>query len=667
MAGKSFKSLPIFFAKLFHRSRMADLNGQESYEFDGFRLIPGEGLLLRNGEPVPLTPKAFETLLFLVRRRGHLVQKAELMDNVWGDAFVEENAVSKCVWSIRNALGEDPKSAKYIQTVPKRGYRFVADVRMPDGDEASTDGILSSRARSSLALSGTAERPKRLRTVLISTVVIALVALGLSAWAFRGWLPIPGNRPVVKSLTVVPLENDSGDPADDYLVTGISDALIGDLSRIGDLHLHALPADLRLPTATRDPREIGQRLSVDGILTGSVSRSGDRVRISVQLVHAATSRNLWARTYERDMRGVQSIGADIARTVADEIRITITPKELERLGNPHGVNPEAYDQYLRGRYFLNLQNPKDQDTAIAALERAVEIDPSFAAAHAEIAQAYTWKHFSFTPDLPELPEKAFIATEKALSLDPNAATAYLARGRLQWTPNNHFPHEKTIADYKRALALNPNLGEARNQLALVYCHVGLLDEALREAHEGVRIDPTNNLLQLRIGQTLNSQAKYEEALAVLRAVPDELHPSMIGHQTAWALFNLGRVEDAKAKIEQLIREKPDKGGTFASMQAVMAAAEGRHDEAEELIRQAIEKGKGFGHFHHTAYTIGCAYALMNKRKEAIKWLEIAAETGFPCYPTFEVDRNLDNLRGDPMFASFLRKLRLQWEHFKSLE
>jgi len=644
---------------------MADLNGQESYEFDEFRLIPGEGLLLRKGEPVPLAPKAFETLLFLVRQRGHLVQKADLMDKVWGDAFVEENALSKCVWSIRNALGEDPKSAKFIQTVPKRGYRFVADVRVSADGGAITDMLSSSSATSSLSSSAPVERPARFRSVLISTVAIALV-LGLSAWAFREWLPIPGNRPVVKSLTVVPLENSSGDPAEDYFVEGITDSLTGDLARIEALKVIALPADLRLPSATRDPHEIGQSVGVDGVLTGSVSRSGDRVRISVQLVHAATSRTLWANTYEPDIRGVQSIGAEIAQTIAHEIRITITPKELERLGRPHGVNPEAYDQYLRGRYFLNRQNVKDQDTAIAALERAVDIDPTFTAAYGELSQAYTWKGFSFAPGEKDLAEKAFIATEKAKSSDPDLeGLYYLARGRLSWTTEEHFQHERAIADYKQALALTPSLDEARNQLALVYSHIGLLDDALREAREGVRINPRNNLLQLRIGQTLNSQGKYEEALAVLRGIPDETHPSVIGHQTAWALFNLGRVEEAEAKVEQLKLEHADKGGTFAAMQAVIAALRGQHAEAEEFIRQAIENGKGFGHFHHTAYTIGCAYALMNKKTEAIKWLETAAETGYPCYPNFEVDKNLDNLRRDPMFAAFMKKLRARWEHFKS--
>jgi tetratricopeptide (TPR) repeat protein len=165
---------------------------------------------------------------------------------------------------------------------------------------------------------------------------------------------------------------------------------------------------------------------------------------------------------------------------------------------------------------------------------------------------------------------------------------------------------------------------------------------------------------------LNSQTKYEEALIVLRGIPDEVHPSVVGHQTAWALFNLGRKDEASEKLQRLLKDHSDIGGTFASLEAVIAASAGRDDDAEELIKQAIEKGKGFGHFHHTAYTIACAYALMNKRGEAIKWLEEAAETGFPCYPLFEKDANLDNLREDPRFATFLSKSKTQWEHFKTV-
>jgi len=260
-----------------------------------------------------------------------------------------------------------------------------------------------------------------------------------------------------------------------------------------------------------------------------------------------------------------------------------------------------------------------------------------------------------------------VAAEKALSLDPNLAVAYLARGRILWTPANHFPHEKAIREYRRALTLNPNLDEARNQLALVYCHIGAFDEALEESHKAIAANPNNNLAQFRIGQTLNFQGKYEQALSVLRAIPREVNPALVGYQIAWALFNLGRKDEASVMLEQLLKDYPeDNGGLFTSVQAVLAASAGQEQTAEDKIRLAVERGKGFGHFHHTAYHIACAYALMNKSEQAIKWLEAAAEDGFPCYPLFERDTNLDNLRQDARFVTLLAKLRNQWEYYRTI-
>jgi tetratricopeptide (TPR) repeat protein len=284
-----------------------------------------------------------------------------------------------------------------------------------------------------------------------------------------------------------------------------------------------------------------------------------------------------------------------------------------------------------------------------------------------LAQAYVWKLFLFSPDEKQWAQKAFVEAEKALALDPDAATAYLARGRLLWTPANRFPHEKAIREYRRALTLDPTLDEARNQLALVYSHIGAFDEALQESHNAINTNPNNNLAQFRIGETLNFQGKYEEALSVLRAMPGEANPALVGYQIAWSLFNLGRKEEASAALDQLLKDHPDdRGGLFTSVRAVLEASAGHERLAEEKIKSAVEVGQGYGHFHHTAYNIACAYALMNKPEQAVKWLEMAAEDGFPCYPLFDRDPNLNNVRQDARFITFLAKQRQQWEHYRSL-
>jgi len=496
---------------------------------------------------------------------------------------------------------------------------------------------------------------------------LSALLLGLNAGGLRERLLGKGNPVRIQSLAVLPLENLSGDPSQDYFADGITEALITDLAKISVIRVMSRSSVMRYKSARKPLPEIGRELNVDAVLTGSVVRSGERVRITVQLVHAATDRNLWADSYERDLRDVPALQREMARDVVGAVRINLRPQEQVQSGSVRPVNPEAYDLYLRGRFYLNRKDRDDNEAAIMTLERAVAIDPTFASAYAELAQAYVWKLFLFAPGETQWEEKAFVAAEKALSLDPDLAVAHLARGRLLWTPANHFPHEKAIREYRRALALNPNLDEARNQLALVYCHIGAFDEALQESQKAVMANPNNNLAQFRTGQTLNFQRKYEQALSVLRTLPKEVNPALVGHQTAWALFNLGRKEEASDIIEQFSRDYPeDSGGLFTSIEAVLAASGGHERKAEDKIKSAVKRGNGFGHFHHTAYSIACAYALMNKPEQAIKWLEIAAEDGFPCYPLFEKDRNLDSLRQDAHFVTFMTKLRQQWEYYRTI-
>ena len=653
------------------------------YEFGPFRLIPEERQLLRDNQPVPLTPKCFDLLVVLVENTGHLIEKDQLLKRIWPDSFVEEANLSVNMSALRRALGEGPNEHQYVETVPRRGYRFVAGVteRWDDGiqsparestEEADDKQSVADNARqtstpSQAAASGPGLLFQPWALALIGLLSVSALLLGLNVSGLRDRLLGKVNPVSIQSLAVLPLENLSNDTSQDYFGDGMTEALITDLAKIGAVRVMSRSSVMKYKGARKPLSEIGRELNVDAVLTGSVVRSGERVRITVQLVHAATDRNLWADSYERDLRDVLALQREVARDIVDQVSIKLRPQEQVQTGSIRPVNPAAYDLYLRGRYYLNRQNKDDNEAAITALEHAVATDPSFAAAYAELAQAYVWKLFLFAPGEAQWSEKAFVAAEKALSLDPNLAVAHLARGRILWTPANRFPHEKAIREYRRALTLDPTLDEARNQLALVYCHIGAFDQALQESREAVATNPNNNLAQFRIGQTLNFQGKYDEALSVLRTIPRDANPALVGHQIAWALFNLGKKEEASALLEQLLKDHPeDTGGVFTSIQAVLAASAGQERLAEDRIKSAIEKGKGFGHFHHTAYHIACAYALMNKPELALKWLEVAADDGFPCYPLFERDANLDSLRQDEKFIMFLAKEKQQWEHYKTI-
>lgn len=627
------------------------------YEFGPFRLIPEERQLLRDGEPVALTPKAFDLLVVLVENGGHLVEKEELIRRVWADRFVEEANLSVNISALRRALGEGANDNDYVETVPRRGYRFVAEVReRSDGASPDTPPVPAD---------DTAQVHPRQRWPIFAVVTAAaILILALLVPAVRERFSSSTRASRVDSIAIVPFENASGDRTQDYFADGMTDALVTELAGVGTLRLVSRAPAGRDSRPTASPGRIASDLGVDAVLSGSVRRNGDDLEVDVKLFDAKSGRIRWAETYRRDAGEMAALERELTH---DTIRATgreLAPESEQKLAGVARVKPEAYDAWLRGQFYLHRQTRESVDAAIAALESAVRIDPSFAAAHAELAQAYVWKLFLFAPKEARWSERAFVESEKALALDPGLAVAYLARGRLLWTPANHFPHENAIREYRRALARNPSLDEARNQLALIYCHIGAFDEALRESRTAVLINPGNALAQFRTAQTLNFQGKHEEALAALRSLPSDVNPALIGQQVVWALYNLGRTREASDALAQLLRENPkDEGGLFTSLGAMLAASAGEKQTAETRIAEAVKRGEGFGHFHHTAYHIACAYALMNDRGAAVKWLQLAADDGFPCYPLFARDPNLRNLREDPRFIAFMTSMKKQWEQY----
>jgi non-specific serine/threonine protein kinase len=475
-----------------------------------------------------------------------------------------------------------------------------------------------------------------------------------------------GAEPVrIRSLAVLPLANMSRDPAQEYFADGMTEELITRLAHIGEVRVISRTSSMHFKGTTKTLPEIARELNVDGIVEGSVRRAGDRVRVTAQLIHVATDQHLWAESYERHMGDVLVLQSEVARAIAGEIQVKLTPQERARLGKARAVDPEAYDLYLRGRLRLEKLNKLDNETGIQLLERAVARDPTFAAAYAELARGYVNRFYYFVPEEQKaLEDKAQIAVEKALAADPDLADGYIARGVLLWTPARRFPHEEAAREFRRALALNPNSYEAQYWLAQVYRHIGLLEEALQAARKAQALNPSATIPLYQVALALLVQGQYEQALPLLLRIRPEENPLLVGPHTAWALFQLGRTDEAWSKIEAALKDDPgDPGGAFASVQALILAAAGQEAKAEEKIRGATEK-RDFGHFHHTAYWIACAYARIHKPDRALQWLKEAAETGMPCYPMFESDPNLNPLRRNNGFRSFMQKLKKQWNAYK---
>ncbi|PYI81426.1 MAG: hypothetical protein DME26_19970, partial [Verrucomicrobia bacterium] len=328
---------------------------------------------------------------------------------------------------------------------------------------------------------------------------------------------------------------------------------------------------------------------------------------------------------------------------------------------------QAYVQNARilaGRSSSHLEGKKNNPRVIELLEKAVTLDPGFGEAHAELALAYTIRLFLYAPEEKDLQEKAYLSVERALALNPKLPTAYLARGRLKWTPFHHFPHADAIDDFAHALALDPNLAEARHYRGLVYIHVGLLEEGMQEFTRAIALNPGNNGAHYRIGETHLLGCEYQKALDKFETIDADFNPDLRAAHICLALIGLGRKEDALSSLRTYLNANPnDSGGLVTSVEAMVHALFQREREAEDAIRRSATK-RGFGHFHHTEYNIACAYALMNKKDLAIEWLRKSAAEGFNCYPLFERDANLANLKSDPRFLDLLAAEKKRYESFR---
>ncbi len=508
---------------------------------------------------------------------------------------------------------------------------------------------------------------RRVTRLSMAATALAVVAFAIVAWLWRPQGPATSSNRVVRSVAVLPLANTTGDASQDYIADGFTEELISRLSKIDGLTVTSWPSVAPFKQSRQSLPEIARSLGVEGIVTGTMTRSGERIQVTAQLVDASTETSLWSERYDRASGDLFGVPSDIASAIGRSAGDRSTPAERPRSSPGLATNSASYDLYLRGRFHAARENDNDNQQAIAFLERAVENDPQFAAAHAELGRALGQRLFYYQPGDISLQERAFVHVERALALAPDFDAAHLARGLLLWQPWNHSPHDRAIASYRRAIELNPNNDEAHHQLGFVYMHVGLLDEALREIRKAMRLNPGNTLAHFREGVIFLYQAQYAAARDVFQRTPATFSPSLRTFQLADALFQLGQKEEARREAAAYLRADPaDVGGLNTSLEAMFAAEQGNVTRMLELVKSAEEKGKGFGHFHHTAFTIARAFALAGRVTDAIAWLQRAADDGYPCYPVFVNESSFNPIRSDSRFAAFMTAQQARWEEFKKL-
>jgi TolB-like protein/DNA-binding SARP family transcriptional activator len=557
-------------------------------------------------------------------------------------------------WSYERDGGPEPSQGEPSLALPTGNGTPAA--RGNDGAADHSAAVVPGIEAVHAPLPGLARRMRWQRTAMLGLGAGLLLALALQGYRWYLGSDVPGVPPAVRSIAVLPLTNLSADPEQEYFADGMTDALITELARYEQLRVPSMAAVMRYKNSQLPLPGIAAALGVDAVITGTVARDGDVVRISTQLKHARTGEHLWADRYEGTLHDVIMLQRRVAQAIADGVRLTLMPEAAaslfpHHLPMPRAIDPLAYDYYLRGRNEWRLDY----------LEKAVEIEPEFADAYGWMAYMYAFM-FSLDSSQSEYAEKGMTAVEKALSIDPDQPETLLARVTVLWTPAYGFQHAPLIEMLKKGIERNPRYVWYYFALAIIYMHIGLLEEARAELDRVATFAP-GPWGFIEDGQILLYQLKPREALAAMRW---KTPCPFMAHHRAWALSMLDRHAEAVALLDDALAQYPDDpDGLITSMQALLAASEGDSQRAEEKISLATTKQQASVSFRYAAYTIGAAYAVMGRPDAAVHWLRRAAEEGFPCYPLFARDPALDGIRDDPGFIAFLADLREEYEGYRA--
>ena len=641
---------------------MDDGGRRASTQFGPFELDLKSGELSKLGRKVRLPGQSFQILEVLLSRAGDVVTRDELHQRLWpADTYVDfEHGLNNAIKRLREALGDSAEKPRYVETLPRKGYRFIGEIKPPAFQSALVIGPPAPESPSTLPFTPPLVEPPSSRQLLLLISATLITAAGIILFFF--FREHFRAAPPIHSIAVLPLDNFSGDANQNYFANGITDAITTQLAQVGSLRVTSRTSAGKYRHGTTSVPQIARELKVDAVVEGSVERQGDLVRVTAQLVRASNDQQLWAKSYDRKLGDVLTLESEVAKDIAVHVKAALTPGEETRLSRVDIVNAVAYDLYLQGKYYSQHLNKLDNDRSIALLEQSIATDSEFAPAYAAISYEYRTRGTELDRNDENAREKAFVATQKCIELDPEMGDCYTARATLIWNYANHFPNAAAVADLKHALALSPNSDEAHQQLANIYNHIGLLDKAREQFEKAEALNPANPGTRFRIGVNLLYAGRYEDALTSIRDSRRFL-PSLWAYQTSFAMYQLGRRKEAA----NFLRGSPqddhaDTASLIRGMEAILAASNGDRNLAQAKIAEAIRLGSGYQHFHHTEYAIASAYSLMNDHEQALAWLKRAAEDGFPCYPLYARDKDLDNLRTDPRFTAFLGTLHEQWQH-----
>ena len=605
-----------------------------------FELDLQSGELTRQDVKVRLSEQPLQVLLLLLERPGEVVSRDQLQKRLWdADTFVDfETGLNTAVRKLREALGDSADEPRFIETLPRRGYRLIAPT------EARTPVAASADVREA------EPEARKWPWAGLSALVIAGAALVAVTTRRPPAAPSTAATPArIASIAVLPLENLGDDAADGYFADGMTDALITDLAQIRGLRVISRSSVMHYKKVRKRLPEIARELNVDALVEGTVVRSGDRVRVTAQLIHAATDHHLWARSYERELRDVLALQAELAAAIAQAVEVEVRPEERRRLARPRAVELEAYDAYLKGRLFWNRRSPEDLSRAVAYFQQAIERDPGYAPAHAGLSDVYRMLGLQVMPPRECMP-KAEAAARKALALDGELAEAHASLAGVLY--RYHWDWEGADREFQASLALDPGSAEGHRAYAMYLLTVRRHEQALLQARRARELSPLSPLINVELGAALVRTGRYEEAIAQAQKAL-EIDPKFSRAYTTLAAA-YDRQGDRSKTIAALETAASLSGRNEGAWLGYFYGVAGRPREARAVLAALEERSRSryvspqhFAIVHLGLGDTDKAFAFLEKAYEE-RAFEILGFSG----------RLFDRLRDDPRFQDLLRRMRL---------
>jgi TolB-like protein/DNA-binding winged helix-turn-helix (wHTH) protein/Flp pilus assembly protein TadD len=661
--------------------------------FGTFEVSLQSGEVRKAGVRIRVQQQPLKLLEVLLERPGEVVTREELRSRVWpNESFGDfDQAVNIAIAKLRSALGDSAENPRYIETLPKRGYRFIADVSFVDADgrigrlESASVDLAGTEAGhrlqgnavppkielghhlqgnglavppvtesgAQLQGAGLAVPPKRRlrptgRVIMALAVVLSLTILSVLLFRSRGHKPA-----AIRSLAVLPLENLSGDAAQNYFSDGMTDELITDLSQISALRVISRTSVMVYKGAHKSLPQIARELNVDAVVEGTVLRAGDHVRITAQLIDASTDKHLWSQSYHGELRDTLALQDRVARAIAEQIQINLTPREQAALKSVTVVNPQAYESYLKGRYFWSKRTADGLKVALAYFNQAIEEDPNYAEAYSGLADTYAllgdWQYAVMTPK--EAYPKAKAAALKAVKLDNALGEAHNSLAFV--LDGFDWDLDSGGKEFRRAIELNPGYATAHHWYAWHLALLGQYDQAIAEMKKAESVDPLSLIINADLAELLMLAHSYDEAIGQSRKTI-EMDPNfaMAHNQLAQAYLQEHLYKEAVVELQKAVQLSGESPTCIANLARAYALS-GQRSEAVKLLSELKARSTpGYSH----ASEVAAIYASLGDMDEAMNWLEKGYAERFN--PGVLIRPAFDPLRSDPRFQNLVQRVGL---------